>query len=93
VSFKFVATMASKLFAFKVEIFENARSYPFSLIHSHITTMDGKIQAWLRDANFSNIQIWKGSNMRIHTCVHRVPQTQSKSKLWPQSYPATTFAL
>ena len=36
-SFEFIATIASKLFAFKVEILENARSYPFSQIHSQIS--------------------------------------------------------
>jgi len=35
VSFEFIATIASKLFAFKVEILENARSYPF-LKSTHI---------------------------------------------------------
>ena len=35
----------------------------------HVTIIDGKIQAWLPDANFSNIQIWKGSNVHMHTCV------------------------
>ena len=39
-SFEFIATIASKLFVFKVEILENARSYPFSQIHSHILTHD-----------------------------------------------------
>jgi len=29
----------SKLYAFKVEILENARSYPFSQIHSHILVL------------------------------------------------------
>ena len=32
-----------------------------------------KIQTWLSDTNFSNIQIWKGSNVRMHTCILRVP--------------------
>jgi len=30
-----MATIASKIFVFKVEILENAQSYPFSQIHSH----------------------------------------------------------
>ena len=33
-------------------------------IFKRLCTIDGKIQTWLPDANFSNIQIWKGSNMR-----------------------------
>ena len=28
----------------------------------HVTTIDGEIQTWLPDTNFSNIQKWKGSN-------------------------------
>jgi len=58
----------------------------------HVTTIDGKIQTWLPDTNFSNIQMWKGSNVCMHICVRRVPR-QSKSKTWLQSYPATNFAL
>jgi len=39
----------------------------------HVTTIDGEIQTWLPDTNFSNIQIWKGSNVCMHSCVLRVP--------------------
>jgi len=39
VSFKFTVTIASKLFAFKVEILENVQSYSFSQIHSHIAIL------------------------------------------------------
>ena len=39
----------------------------------HVTTIDSEIQTWLPDTNFSNIQIWKGSNVRMHSCVLRVP--------------------
>ena len=34
VSFEFIATIASKLFAFKVEIWKMREVYPFSQIHS-----------------------------------------------------------
>jgi len=41
----------------------------------HVTTIEGEIQTtWLPDTNFSNIQIWKGYNVGLHTCVHRVPR-------------------
>ena len=40
----------------------------------HVTTINGKIQTWLPDNNFSNIQIWKGSNVHMHTCAYRVPK-------------------
>ena len=38
----------------------------------HVTTIDSEIQTWLLDTKFSNIQIWKGSNM--HTCIRMVPR-------------------
>ena len=40
----------------------------------HVTHIDSEIQTWLPDANFSNIQIWKGSNVHMHTCFRRVPR-------------------
>ena len=40
----------------------------------HVHSIDGKIQTWLPDTNFSNFQIWKCSNVRMHTCVRRVPR-------------------
>jgi len=43
-------------------------------VREHVTTIDSEIQTWLPDTNFSNIQIWKGSIMRMHTCVRRVPR-------------------
>ena len=39
---------------------ENLCMYPQEHIE-HVTTIDSEIQTWLRDTNFSNIQIWKGS--------------------------------
>jgi len=35
-SFKFIVTIASQLFPFKVEILESAQNYPFSEILSHL---------------------------------------------------------
>jgi len=46
---------------------------PAKPAREHVTTIDGEIQTWLLDTNFSNIQIWKGSNARMHSCVLRVP--------------------
>ena len=46
---------------------------PAKPAREHVTTIDGEIQTWLPDTNFSNIQIWKGSNVRMHSCVLRVP--------------------
>jgi len=40
----------------------------------HVTHIDGEFQTWLPGTNFSNIQIWKGSNVRVHTCVRRDPR-------------------
>ena len=38
-------------------------------VREHVTTIDGEIQTWLPDTNFNNIQIWKGSNVRMHIPV------------------------
>jgi len=46
---------------------------PAKPAREHVTTIDGEIQTWLPDTNFSSIQIWKGSNVRMHSCVLRVP--------------------
>ena len=46
---------------------------PAKPAREHVTTIDGEIQTWLPDTNFSNIQIWKGSNVRMHSYVFRVP--------------------
>ena len=46
---------------------------PAKPAREHVTTIDGEIQTWLPDTNFSNMQIWKGSNVRMHSCVLRVP--------------------
>ena len=43
------------------------------LAREHVTTIDGEIQTWLPDTNFSNIQIWKGSDVRMHSGFLRVP--------------------
>ena len=39
-----------------------------------MTTIDGEIQTWLPDANYSDIQIWKGSKVHMHTCIRKVPR-------------------
>ena len=44
------------------------------LAREHVTTIDGEILIWLPDTNFSNIQIWNDSNIRMHTCIHKVPR-------------------
>jgi len=44
------------------------------LAREHVTTIGGEIQTWLLDTNFSDIQIWKGSNVHMHSCVLRVPK-------------------
>jgi len=41
---------------------------PAKPAREHVTTIDGKIQTWLPDTNFSNIQIWKGSKLMC-TCI------------------------
>jgi len=46
---------------------------PAKPAREHMTTIDGEIQTWLPDTNFSNIQIWKGNNVRMHSCILRVP--------------------
>ena len=48
---------------------------PAKPAREHVTTIDSEIQTWQPDTNFSNIQIWKGSNMCMHTCIRRVPDT------------------
>ena len=44
------------------------------LAREHVTTIDGEIQTWLPDTNISNIQIWKGSKVHMHSCVRKVPR-------------------
>jgi len=44
-------------------------------VKGHATTIDCKIQTWLLDTNFSNIQILEGSNVCMHTWVCRVLDT------------------
>ena len=46
---------------------------PAKPAREHVTSIDSDIQTWLPDTNFNNIQIWKGSNVRMHSCVLRVP--------------------
>ena len=46
---------------------------PVKPAREHVTTVDSEIQTWLPETNFSNIQIWKGSNVCMHRCVLRVP--------------------
>ena len=40
---------------------------PAKPAREHVTTIDGEIQTWLPDTNFSNIQIWKISDVRMHS--------------------------
>ena len=46
---------------------------PVKPAREHVTTVDSEIQTWLPDTNFSNIQIWKGSDVRMHSWFLRVP--------------------
>ena len=40
---------------------------PAKPTREHVTTINGEIQTRLPDTNFSNIQIWKGSNVHMHS--------------------------
>ena len=48
---------------------------PAKPTREHVTAIDGTIQTWLPYTDFSNIQVWKGSNVRMHSCVLKVPDT------------------
>jgi len=48
---------------------------PAKPAREHVTTIDSEIQTWLPDTNFSNIQIWKGSNGACIAAFLEFPDT------------------
>jgi len=53
--------------------FKQEHIEPAKPAREHVTTVDSEIQTRLPDTTFSNIQIWKGSNVRMHSFILRVP--------------------
>jgi len=58
----------------------------------HVTTVDSEILTWLPDTNFSILQIWNGSNVHMHTCIHKIPRHSPRVNRGFKTYPATSFA-